>query len=207
MAKILHLDSSPRAERSISRTLTQKFVTTWQEHRSEDEIIYRDLGHMVIPPVNEAWIAAAFSPSDQVTSEMQQSLQWSDELIDEFIAADYYVLGVPMYNFNVPSNFKAYIDQIVRVNRTFKTSALGFEGLVSQRKMVIITARGGSFLPETPMAAFDFQEPFLRAVFGLIGITDLTFIHADNLAAGVEMREQSIAAATAAIQTIIATWS
>jgi FMN-dependent NADH-azoreductase len=206
MKNILHIDSSPRGERSISRNLTQEFITGWQQAHPNDRIISRDLGRTIIPIVDEAWIAAAFSHTEK-TPEMQKALQLSDELIDEFIAAEYYVIGVPMYNFNVPANFKAYIDQIVRVNRTFKASAMGYEGLVTQRKMAIVTARGGSFPVNTPMAAFDFQEPFLRAVFGLIGITDLTFIHADNLGAGGEAREKSIAAASTTIQTTIANWA
>jgi FMN-dependent NADH-azoreductase len=205
MATILHIDASPRQERSFSRNLTKEFVNTWQQSHPNDQVDYLDLGHTIIPPVDEAWIAAAFSQGEP-TPEMQQALQLSDELIDRFITADYYVLGVPMYNFNVPANFKAYLDQILRVNRTFKASAAGYEGLVTQRKMAIVTARGGTFPANTPMAAFDFQEPFLRTAFGLIGITDLTFIHADNLGSGAEARANSLAAASAAVQNTVAAW-
>jgi FMN-dependent NADH-azoreductase len=205
MATILHIDASPRGERSFSRNLTKEFVGAWQQAHPNDRIDYLDLGHAIIPPVNEAWIAAAFSHTER-TPEMQQALKLSDELIDQFIAADYYILGVPMYNFNVPANFKAYLDQILRVNRTFTASAAGYEGLVTQRKMAIVTARGGSFPANTPMAAFDHQEPFLRTAFGLIGITDLTFIHADNLGSGSEARANSIAAASVAVQNTVAAW-
>jgi FMN-dependent NADH-azoreductase len=144
MAIILHIDASPRGDRSFSRNLTKEFVSAWQQAHPSDRVDYFDLGHTVIPPVDEAWIAAAFSPTAP-TPEMQQALQLSDELIDRFITADYYVLGVPMYNFNVPANFKAYLDQILRVNRTFKASGAGYEGLVTGRKMAIVTARGGAF--------------------------------------------------------------
>jgi FMN-dependent NADH-azoreductase len=205
MATILHIDASPRGERSFSRNLTKEFVGTWQQANPNAKVDYFDLGHTIIPPVNEAWIAAAFSHAER-TPEMQQALKLSDELIDQFIAADYYILGVPMYNFNVPANFKAYLDQILRVNRTFTASAAGYEGLVTQRKMAIVTARGGSFPVNTPMAAFDHQEPFLRTAFGLIGITDLTFIHADNLGSGAEARANSIAAASVAVQNTVAAW-
>jgi FMN-dependent NADH-azoreductase len=206
MATILHIDASPRQERSFSRNLTQEFVTTWQQAHPNGQVDYFDLGHTVIPTVDEEWIAAAFSHGDR-TPAMQQALQLSDELIDRFIAADGYVLGVPMYNFNVPANFKAYLDQILRVNRTFTASATGYEGLVTGRKMVIITARGGAFPANTPMAAFDHQEPFLRTAFGLMGITDLTFIHADNLGAGAEARANSLSAASMAVQSTVAAWA
>jgi FMN-dependent NADH-azoreductase len=205
MATILHIDASPRGERSFSRNLTKKFVGAWQQAHPNDQVDYLDLGHTIIPPVNEAWIAAAFSHTER-TPEMHQALKLSDELIDQFIVADYYVLGVPMYNFNVPANFKAYLDQILRVNRTFTASAAGYEGLVTQRKMAIVTARGGSFPANTPMSAFDHQEPFLRTAFGLIGITDLTFIHADNLGSGAEARANSITAASVAVQNTVAAW-
>jgi FMN-dependent NADH-azoreductase len=205
MATILHINASPRGERSFSRNLTKEFVLEWQQAHPNDKVDYLDLGHTIIPPVNEAWIAAAFSHTER-TPEMQQELKLSDELIDQFIAADYYILGVPMYNFNVPANFKAYLDQILRVNRTFTASAAGYEGLITQRKMVIVTARGGTFPANTPMAAFDHQEPFLRTAFGLIGITDLTFIHADNLGSGAEARANLIAAASVAVQNTVAAW-
>lgn len=81
-----------------------------------------------------------------------------------------------MYNFSVPSTFKAYIDQIVRVNRTFAVNEQGYQGLVNGKKMLIITASGGSYRKGTPAAGYDLQEPFLRAIFGLVGITDITFI-------------------------------
>jgi len=134
------------------------------------------------------------------------AIKTSDELIDEFLAADHYVFGVPMFNFSIPSTLKAYIDQILRVNRTFVVNNGGYEGLAKNKKMLIITARGGTYQPGTPSAEYDFQEPYLRTAFGFIGITDITFIHADNLAAGDEARQQSLTAARAAIEKMLATW-
>jgi FMN-dependent NADH-azoreductase len=206
MTHILHVDSSPRGERSISRTLTKEFITAWKQIHTNDTATYRDLGHHLVPPVDESWIAAAFSPPEQVTPELAAALDISNELIDEFLAADRYVFGIPMYNFSVPSNFKAYIDQIVRVGRTFIVGQNGEEGLVKDKKMLVITARGGSYPAGRPMGQLDFQEPYLRAIFGFIGITDITFIHAENLTMGNEARQQSLAEASAAIQKAVATW-
>jgi FMN-dependent NADH-azoreductase len=207
MANILHIDTSPRGERSISRALSYEFITSWKDTHAGDTVTYRDLGHNPVPHVNEAWIAAAFTPPDTHTPELSEAIKLSDSLIDEFIAADRYVIGVPMYNFNIPSTFKAYIDQIVRVGRTFTIDENGYKGLVdSSKKLLIITARGGSFPPGTPFAAYDYQEPYLRAIFGFLGITDVTFIHADSLSAGDEAREKSLAAAKDAIAQAVANW-
>lgn len=199
---ILHLDSSPRGDRSISRTLTKEFITAWNRIYPNDVITYRNLGHHPVPPIDEAWIAAAFCPPDQLTPDLSNALRISDELIDEFLAADCYVFGIPMYNYSVPANFKAYIDQIVRVRRTFVVGEDGYEGLVKGKRMLIITTRGASY----SSGPLDFQEPFLRAVFELIGITDITFIHAENLAMGAEERQYSLAAARQAMQQVVEAW-
>ncbi|MEH2305443.1 FMN-dependent NADH-azoreductase [Nostoc sp.] len=205
MVNILHIDSSPRAERSHSRELSKEFVSAWKAAHPEDAIAYRDLGHHPVPHVNEAWIAAAFSPPETHTPELAEAIRVSDELVDEFLAADRYVFGVPMYNFNIPSTFKAYIDQIVRINRTVSLDAQGFRGLVEGKKAVIITARGGDFSATSPAVAYDFQEPYLRTIFGFIGITDIQFINANSLNEG-DARTQSLAEARAAIQDAIAQW-
>jgi FMN-dependent NADH-azoreductase len=207
MANILHIDTSPRGERSISRALSYEFITSWKDTHSGDLVTYRDLGHNPVPHVNESWIAAAFSPPDALTPELKEVIKLSDNLIDEFLAADRYVFGVPMYNLNIPSTFKAYIDQIVRVGRTFAVDENGYKGLVdSSKKVLIITSRGGAFSPGTPAAAYDYQEPYLRAILGFIGLTDITFIHAENLNMGDDARQKSLATAKEAIAQAVANW-
>ncbi|MBN4006903.1 FMN-dependent NADH-azoreductase [Nostoc sp. LPT] len=205
MVNILHIDSSPRGERSHSRELSKEFVSAWKAAHPEDAIAYRDLGHYPVPHVDEAWIAASFSPPETHTPELAEAIRISDELVDEFLAADRYVFGVPMYNFNIPSTLKAYIDQIVRPNRTFVLDAQGYRGLVEGKKAVIITTRGGDFSATSPFIAYDFQEPYLRAIFGFIGITDIQFINANSLNEG-DARTQSLSEARAAIQDAIAHW-
>lgn len=207
MANILHIDTSPRGERSISRSLSYEFVTSWKDTHPGDTVTYRDLGHNPVPHVDESWIAAAFTPPDTRTPELAEAIKVSDDLVDEFLAADRYVFGVPMYNFNVPSTFKAYIDQIVRVGRTFAFENNAYKGLVdSSKKVLIITARGSAFTSGTPFAAYDYQEPFLRAIFGLLGLTDVTFIHAENLNSGDDARQESLAGAKDAIAQAVANW-
>lgn len=207
MANILHIDTSPRGERSISRQLSYKFITSWKDTHLDDTVTYRNLGHHPVPHVDESWIAAAFTPPDNRTPELAEAIKLSDSLIDEFLAADRYVFGVPMYNLNIPSTLKAYIDQIVRVGRTFAVGENGYQGLVdSSKKVLIITSRGGAFRPGTPEAAYDYQEPYLRAILGFVGLTDVTFIHADSVNMGDAAREQSLAAAHEAIAQAVANW-
>lgn len=205
MAHILHVDSSPRGDRSLSRQLTKAFITSWKGCFPEDSVTYRDLGHDPVPFIDEAWIAASFMPPEQITDEMKSILEISNSLIDELLTADVWVFGIPMYNYSVPANFKAYIDQIVRVGRTFIVSDRGdYQGLVRNKQVFVITARGGTFAPGTPDAEFDFQNPFLRTVFNLIGVTDITFIDAENLSLGAEVRQRSLANARQEIQHQIA---
>ncbi|MBD2505196.1 FMN-dependent NADH-azoreductase [Anabaena azotica] len=207
MANILHIDSSPRGDRSISRTLSYEFITSWKDTHPSDTVTYRDLGRNPVPHVDEPWIAAAFSSPDTHTPELQAAIKLSDSLIDELLAADRLVFGVPMYNLTIPSTLKAYIDQIVRVGRTFTVGANGYQGLVdSSKKVLVITSRGGSFAPGTPYAAYDFQEPYLRAILGFIGLIDVTFIHVENLNVGDEAREKSLAGAKDAIAQAVANW-
>ncbi|PAX55200.1 FMN-dependent NADH-azoreductase [Brunnivagina elsteri] len=207
MNQILHIDTSPRGERSHSRTLASDFVANWKNSYLDSTITYRDIGHQIIPPVSETWIAAAFSPPNTHTPELTAALQLSNELIDELQKCDRYIFSVPMYNFSIPANFKAYIDQVCRVGRTFAVNQKGgYEGLLTGKKMLVITARGGSFPAGTPAANFDFQEPYIRTVFGLMGVTDINFVNAENLAMKGDMREQSLQSAKAKLTALITEW-
>ncbi len=181
MAHLLYLDASPRGERSQSRRLTKEFVEQWQHKHLNDTVIYRDLGRNPVPHVDESWIAAGYTAPEQRTPHMWEAIRISDQLVDEFLAADIYVIGVPMYNFSIPSTFKAYIDQIVRIGRTFafepENTANPYKPLVLGKKMFIIAARGGAgFGTGGKYENFNFQNPYLATVFGFIGITDITFI-------------------------------
>ena len=180
MSTILVITASPRGDRSASRALTSTFAELWAQRHPQDTILLRDVGHHPVPHITEPWIVGSFAPSDAQTPESKAAIAVSDHLVDEFLSADRYIFGVPMYNFNVPSTFKAYIDQIVRAGRTYGVGPNGYEGLVKNKKALFITSSGGAYLPGTPMGAFNFQEPYLRVIFGFIGVTDLHFISADS---------------------------
>ncbi|KAB8331581.1 FMN-dependent NADH-azoreductase [Scytonema tolypothrichoides VB-61278] len=209
MTRLLHIDASPRGERSHSRKLTKEFVEAWKQAHPTDIVISRDVGRNPVPHVDEPWIAAAFTPPSKRTQHMWTAIQMSDQLIDEFLAADIYVIGIPMYNFSVPSGFKAYIDQIVRVGRTFvfepEDKDAPYKGLVHSKKMFIITARGASgYGSGGSFEAYNHQDPYLKTVFGFLGISDITFIHAENDEFGGERLAESIAEARAKITELIA---
>lgn len=210
MARLLHIDSSPRGDRSHSRRLTREFVEAWKQAHPADVVTYRDVGRSPVPHVDEPLIAAAFTPPEKRTSQMWETIRISDQLVDEFLAADVYVFGIPMYNFSVPSTFKAYIDQIVRIGRTFafepEESANPYKPLVLDKKMFIITARGSSgFGSGEPNEKLNHQDPYLRTVFGFIGITDITFIHVENDENGGQPLAESIAAARTQVAQLVGT--
>ena len=114
MPTLLHIDASPRGYRSISRKLSKAFAEEWHRKNHNGRIVYRDLVKTDLPFVDLQWIGGAYSPAEQHTPEQNAALKISDDLVDEFLAADEIVLGTPMYNFNVPANVKAWIDHIVR---------------------------------------------------------------------------------------------
>jgi FMN-dependent NADH-azoreductase len=208
MAHLLHIDASPRGERSHSRRMTREFVEQWQQQYPNDTITYRDVGRNPIPHVDEPWIVAAFSPADEHTPQLQAAIRLSDQLVDEFLAADIYILGVPMYNFSVPSGFKAYIDQIVRIGRTVDfqpdDDTNPYKPLVLGKKMFIIEARGDSgFQPGGRYAKMNHHDPYLLTVFGFLGITDISFIHVETDEYGGQKLAESIANARSKITQLV----
>jgi FMN-dependent NADH-azoreductase len=177
---LLQIDSSARGG-SVTRRLTTKFVEEWRTKHPTGEVIYRDLAATMLPPITDDWNATRIETS-KLTQSQRTYLSTSDALIEELQRADTIVIGSPMYNFAIPSLLKAWIDQIVRVGKTVAYGPQGPKGLLENKKVVVITARGGSYRKDGPTAKFDFQEPYLRHIFGFIGLTDIMFIHAENQA-------------------------
>lgn len=206
MTSILHIDSSPRAARSRSRQLAKEFVKEWKALHPEDVIAYRDLRVSPIPHVTEEWITADYTPLEQRPPEMTSILQLSDELVDEVLVADRCVFSVPMYNFSIPSGFKAYIDYIVRVGRTFAVIDGQFKGLVLGKKIVFITARGDEYGVGSLHESWDAQEPALRFAFQFIGVSDIQFIHANGLDLGDEARKRGLNEAKSKIHELVVNW-
>jgi FMN-dependent NADH-azoreductase len=178
MSKILIINSSPLYGMSVSRELTAAFVAQWKTAHPDGTIIDRDLNATAIPPVTAAWVAAAFAPEASRTEEQKQQLSLSDTFLSELQEADEWVIGVPMHNFGIPSVLKLWIDQVVRAGKAFAYVDGKPQGLLTEKKVTFIVATGGMYDAGTQMASFNHVEPYLRSVFGFIGVRDATFLTA-----------------------------
>ena len=183
MATLLHVDSSPLYERSVSRQLSAAFVQQWKSHHPGEKVIQRDLNATPLATISAEWVGAVYTPEGARSPEQKKLLALSDTLLAELEQADQYILGVPMHNFGVPSVLKLWIDQISRVGRTFSYDGGVPKGLLVGKKATFIIATGGVYDAQTQMASFNFVEPYLRSVFGFLGVTDATFLTAGGTAA------------------------
>jgi FMN-dependent NADH-azoreductase len=203
MATLLRIDSSPLgSEASFSRQLSAEFVQHWQQAHPDGKVISRDLASTELPVVTAAWIGAAYTSEANLTANQRQILAMSNELIGELNAADEYVIGVPMHNFSIPSTLKLWVDQIVRAGKTFTYKDGAPSGLLRGKKVTFVIASGGVYEQGSPLAAMNFAEPYLRSIFGFIGVTDATFINAGGTARvrmGVD-RETIVQPAVASIR-------
>ena len=200
--KLLRIDSSARRN-SVSRQLTGHFVEAWRHENPTGTVIERDLTTTALPNITDEWVQAIHSDPATLTPKQKQVLKLSDLLVDELIQADTIVIGAPMYNFAISASLKAWIDQVVRVGKTVLFAAAGPQGILKGKKVYVVTSRGGAYRPSTPTARFDYQEPYLRHILAFIGLTDVTFIHAENQKPGPQA-ETAKAAAIAHIQQLAA---
>lgn len=185
MKKILAVQGSPRGERSHSRRLLEHFLQALAAEQGEVRLSRREVGRIVLPPVTEGWVAAAFSAPAERSPAMHADLALSDALVDELLDADRLVLAAPMYNFGVPSGVKAWIDQIVRIGRTFdftpEDPASQYKPRVLGKRGLIITTRGDRGYGQGGINAhLNHADTHLRAVLGLIGITDVEVVAVEN---------------------------
>lgn len=215
--KILHIDASARPGRSgtqahgsHTRRLTHRFVAQWQATRPQDEIIYRDIGATPPSVINGDWIHAAFAPADKQEPWMNETLTESDTLIDELVAADVLVLGIPLYNFNVPAAFKAWLDQVVRINKTVAFNPDDhlnpFVPLLNDRPRhaIVLSSRGGfGFDPGGEFAHMNHLEPSVRTALGFIGITEMHSIAIEHQEDGGEILAESIRQAEAKVDYLV----
>jgi FMN-dependent NADH-azoreductase len=180
MPTLLHLDSSPTGDHSVSRALTAEFVTSWKAANPGATVVERDLTATPLKPLDGLTIGAFFTPADSRSAEQKAALTLSETLTGELLSADEYVIGVPMHNFGIAGSLKLWIDQIVRSGVTFAVTDTGAKGLLAGKKVSFVVAAGFDYGPSTPMASFNQVEPYLRTVFGFLGITDITFYNAYN---------------------------
>ncbi|MFP2912109.1 FMN-dependent NADH-azoreductase [Pyxidicoccus sp. 3LFB2] len=217
MPKVLHIDSSARAggseqqrHGSHTRRLSARFMARWRKARPQDEVVYRDVGQAPPAPVTGRWIHAAFTAPGAREPWMNDVLAESDALVDELLAADLIVAGVPMYNFNVPAQFKAYIDNIVRVGRTF-----GFDRsrpgepywpllAESGKQLVLLTSRGDfGYGRGERLEHMNHVEPSIRTAYGYMGITDMESVAIEYDEFADERLKTSIALAERQVDALV----
>jgi FMN-dependent NADH-azoreductase len=189
--KLLHLDASALGAYSVSRGLTAAIVAEFVQNHPGVEVTYRDLhaaplGHWGLPA----------GENDPAAAE-------SAAVLEEFLAADVLVIGAPMYNFSITSSLKAWIDRITVAGKTFQYTANGPEGLAGGKRVVIASSRGGVYSQGAPAAGMDFQEPYLRAIFGFLGVTDIEFVRAEGVAMSDDHKAKAVGGAIASIGSVI----
>jgi len=196
MKKVLIINASVRKERSYSRKLSQLFVENWKAKHPQDIFTHREVGTEIIPGIDEPWIAGAFIKPESRTGEHQETLQLSNELVRELKAHDVYVIATPMYNWSIPSGLKAYIDQVMRINKTWKFRSGvpdgDYVGLLENKKMFILSSRGDTGYGENEKNEhMNFQTTYLKFVFGNMGVKDVTVFSLDNEEFGGAIFERS----------------
>ena len=198
MSNVLIIESSARQQDSISRQLTQQFISQWQAVHPADQITVRDVALNPVPHLDANLLGGWMKPADQRNDSEQASLDRSDELTNELLAADVLVMAAPMYNFAIPSTLKAWLDHVLRAGVTFKYTETGPQGLLSGKRAYVLTARGGIYAGSTA----DHQEPYLRQVMAFIGIHDVTFIHAEGMNLGGDFQEKGLNQANARLAQV-----
>ena len=204
MANLLFVSSSLFGDGSQSRLIASEFIDRWRQSHPGTTVVERELTADSIPHLSLAAFAASMTAADTRSTAERQAAALADALIEEVEAADVIVLAAPMYNFSIPSTLKAWIDHITRAGRTFRYGAAGAEGLLKGRKVFIITGRGGIYSDDSPAKAMDFQEPYLRAMLGFLGL-DVTFIHVEGLKISPEAAASGIERARKAIGDLLPT--
>ncbi|MDH2912681.1 FMN-dependent NADH-azoreductase [Kosakonia sp. HypNH10] len=200
---ILHIDSSFNHAHSVSRLLSREIVDRLMQSGRYDEVVYRDvvddeISHLTAP------IAAGFRPvaESDLSADVAVEHRLTEALVAEFLASDLIVIGAPMYNFSIPSQLKAWLDRLAQPGKTFSYTAQGPVGLAGDKRVIIASSRGG-FYHDTPLAEMDFQERYLNAFFGFLGITNVAFVRAEGISKGDAVKEREIQRAIASVADVI----
>jgi len=194
--KLLHILATPRSHNSNTLRVSNAFLEGLYAKYPDLQVEVLDLFDINLPSVAGDNIEAKYTlmAGLLIDQHHQQSWRQIEEFIDHFKTADAYLVTVPMWNFSIPYTLKYYIDCIVQPGYTFRYDENGRpHGMVHGKRMVCITSRGGDYSASSPFNAYDFQEPYLRAIFGWIGITDIQFINAQPMDITPEIRQQAVA--------------
>jgi len=192
--KLLNIIASPRGERSRSLAVANQFLATLKGKYPDLIVENLDLNSMNLPEVVGGSVDAkyTFMAGGMPNEESMKAWNEVSRYSTEFVQADIYLISTPMWNFSIPYKLKQYIDIIMQAGTMFKFTATGVEGLAKDKKMFVISSRGSDYSPGTPMNQFDFQEPYLRSIFGFGGITDVSFLNIQALDYSPEITEANL---------------
>ena len=199
MKTLLQIRSSIFSNDGQSSRLAERFVARWSASNPGGKVIVRDLAKEPVPHLDAARFGAFLAKPVERTPAQQAVVEYSDALIGELKRADVVVLGLPMYNFGVPSTLKAYFDHVARVGETFKYTEKGPVGLLTGKKVYVFAARGGMYAG-TPN---DTQTPFIRTFLSFLGMSDIEFVYAEGLAISEASKQHSLARAEAVIDALV----
>lgn len=207
MTTLLAVHASARSAGSHSRRLTDAFLRRWRAQRPGDRVIQRDLAKAPPPPVTENWIRAAFTPAGERSEALREVLAPSDRLIAELEAAELLVIGTPMYNYGPPSPLKAWIDQVIRVNATFRFDpARGdwpLEPILGGKTLVLLTSHGEfGFAPGGVRAHMDHLASHLRTCAPLLGVERTHHVAIEYQEFGDTRHRRSVEAAHAEVDAL-----
>ena len=199
MKELLHIDSSIFGSGGQSSQLGAYFLERWKAAHPDSNIVSRNLATDPVPHLDGNAVMAFMGDPDGLTEGQSEAVARSAALIGEIQQADVVVIGLPMYNFGVPSTLKAWIDHIARAGVTFRYTESGPEGLLKGKKVYVLAARGGIY-QGTPA---DSQTPYLQSIFGLMGLDDVTFVYAEGLNMGDEAKAAAVEAARKQIEDLV----
>ena len=193
MKKLLHIIATPRGEESRTLKVSNVFLDTFREKHADWVIDELDLTKESLPSLTVKRVDGKYVllGGKDLSGDMKESWQDIISHIERFMSADAYLISTPMWNFSIPYTLKQYIDTIVQPKYLFRYTSNGVEGLVKNKKMVVITSSGGEYVSEEARKA-DFQEPYLRFVFGFVGITDMVFVKVEPMDMGEDIQKQRI---------------
>ncbi|MGH1463487.1 MAG: FMN-dependent NADH-azoreductase [Neptuniibacter sp.] len=197
MATLLYIKSSIFGDGGQSSQLAETFIEKWKAKNHQSEVVVRDLIVEDFPHMDSTVVTALRGDPSEHDEEQRAILLRSDELVAELDAADELVITVPYYNFNIPSQMKAYFDLLARAGVTFSYTENGPVGLIKDKPVSLITTRGGMYRD----SGMDFQIPFVKQFLGFIGLKNIEVIYAEGLAMG-DVAEKSLADANAQIAAI-----
>jgi FMN-dependent NADH-azoreductase len=203
-SNLLHIETSPRFGRSQSRGLGADFIAAWTASHPSGTITTLDLTKNPVPFVSSPWVEGAFTAPEGHSPEAKAAMEVSNGYVNQLLAADQILITTPMYNLSIPAALKAWIDQIVRVGRTFSMDpeTHAFKGLATGKKVTIVVSSGSDFRPGTPAAGYNFAEPYLRAILGFIGLTDVTFAYGHSMNLPDPAKSQVLAEARKELQAL-----